>query len=159
MVATPLNPLHPIPLPIPPPIILIRINHPPPPDQMILHQRLQTLLPALRPEKERIRPRPEPPPRGVAWREGDAAVREGGVVLGEGGAEAGALEREGERAECAGEEGEDFGYGGRREEEGVEGVEDALRGGGVLVFGRQEMAAWGGKGVWYVHWRRGRPAG
>lgn len=88
-------------------------------------------------------------------------MREGGVVLGEGGAEAGALEREGERAECAGEEGEDFGYGGRREEEGVEGVEDALRGGGggVSVFGRQEMAAWGGRGVWYVHWRRGRPAG
>lgn len=56
-------------------------------------------------------------------------MRKGGVVLGEGGAEAGTLEREGERAECAGEEGKELCDGGRREEEGVEGVEDALKGG------------------------------
>lgn len=130
----PILPMMPAPLhPLLMPIILIRINHPPPANQMILHQRLQALLPALRPKQKRIRPRSETPPRRVARREGCSSVREGGVFL-ELGAEPGALEREGERAECAGEEGEDFCDGGRREEEGVEGVDYAL--GSLALFGR-----------------------
>lgn len=115
---------------------------------MILDQRPQAPLPALRPEEKRIRPRPEPAPRRVARREGDAAVREGGFFF-EVGAEAGAFQCQGEGAEGAGEEGEDFCDGGRGEEEGVEGVEDALVG-GVSVWGGLGASRPGvGLGVWW----------